>query len=186
MALEGGCKWIQLRLKDATDEEFRQIALEVIPLCKEAEAFLVFDDRVQLAIEMGVHGVHLGKEDMNPLEARELMGPEAIIGVTANTADDILRWQHRDIDYIGLGPFRATTTKARLSPLLGTEGYADIVTTVRAAGMDTPITAIGGITIEDIPAVMATGVNGIAMSAAIINAPDPAEYTARVLAALTE
>lgn len=61
MALEGGCKWIQLRLKDASDEEFRQTALEIIPLCQESEAFLVFDDRVELAMEMSVHGVHLGK-----------------------------------------------------------------------------------------------------------------------------
>ena len=186
MALEGGCRWIQLRLKDASDEEFRQTALEIIPLCKEADAFLVFDDRVDLAIEMGVHGVHLGKNDMNPLEARELMGPEAIIGVTANTADDILRWQNRDIDYIGLGPFRPTTTKERLSPIIGLEGYGRIVSTVRESGMEIPIAAIGGITIDDIPAIMTTGVNGIAMSGAIINAPDPVEYTERVLETLTK
>lgn len=181
MAIEGGCRWIQLRLKDASDEEFRQTALEVIPLCQENDTFLVFDDRVELAIEMGVHGVHLGKDDMNPLEARELMGPEAIIGVTANTADDILRWQGRDIDYIGLGPFRTTTTKAKLSPILGLEGYAEIVKKVREAGMETPIAAIGGITIDDIPSILATGVNGIAMSGAIINAPDPVEYTTETL-----
>ncbi len=76
MVLEGGCKWIQLRIKDISDEEFRQTALEIIPLCKENEAFLVFDDRVELAMEMGVHGVHLGKNDMNPLQARETMGAD--------------------------------------------------------------------------------------------------------------
>ena len=125
MVLEGGCKWIQLRLKDASDEEFRQTALEIIPLCKEHEAFLVFDDRVELAMEMGVHGVHLGKNDMDPLQARETMGAEAIIGITANTAEDILKYKGRDVDYVGLGPYRFTTTKANLSPVLGTEGYAD-------------------------------------------------------------
>lgn len=104
MALEGGCRWIQLRLKDASDEEFRETALEIIPLCKENEAFLVFDDRVELAKEMSVHGVHLGKNDMNPVEAREAMGPEAIIGCTANTASDIIALRGRDVDYIGLGP----------------------------------------------------------------------------------
>ena len=126
MALEGGCKWIQLRLKDATDEEFRQTALEIIPMCKENEAFLVFDDRVELAMEMSVHGVHLGKNDMNPLVARETMGAEAIIGCTANTAADIKAFRGWDVDYVGLGPFRHTTTKAKLSPLLGLEGYAAI------------------------------------------------------------
>ena len=185
MVLEGGCRWIQLRLKNASDEEFRQTAMELIPLCKEHEAFLVFDDRVELAMEMEVHGVHLGKEDMNPLEARDIMGAGAIIGVTANTAADIIRYRNRDIDYIGLGPFRRTTTKERLAPVLGLEGYSQVVSEVRAAGMDIPITAIGGITLEDIPAIMSTGVNGVAMSSAIINAPDPVEYTARVIETLT-
>ncbi len=184
MALEGGCRWIQLRLKDATDEEFRQTALEIIPMCKEHEAFLVFDDRVELAIETGVHGVHLGKNDMDPLQARETMGPEAIIGVTANTTDDILRINGWDIDYVGLGPYRFT--KERLSPVIGTDGYRETVAEVRAAGMAIPIVAIGGITLEDIPSLMATGINGVAMSGAIINADDPVDYTRRVLASLNE
>ncbi len=186
MALEGGCKWIQLRMKNATDEEFRQTALEIIPMCQENEAFLVFDDRVELAMEMGVHGVHLGKNDMNPLQARETMGAEAIIGVTANTADDILRFKGWDVDYVGLGPFRFTTTKENLSPVIGIDGYKEIVTKVRNADMLLPIVAIGGITLEDIPSLMTTGINGIAMSGAIINANDPVEYTKKVLASLNE
>ena len=184
MALEGGCKWIQLRMKDASDEEFRQTALEIIPLCKENEAFLVFDDRVELAMEMGVHGVHLGKNDMDPLQAREIMGAEAIIGVTANTADDIVRLKGWDVDYVGLGPYRYTTTKKNLSPLLVTDGYRDVVNKVREADVLLPIVAIGGISIEDIPAIMSTGVNGIAVSGSIINAPDPVDYTRRILSAL--
>lgn len=186
MALEGGCKWIQLRLKDASDEEFRQTALEIIPMCKEHEAFLVFDDRVELAMEMGVHGVHLGKEDMNPLQARETMGAEAIIGVTANTSEDILKLKGWDVDYVGLGPFRHTTTKAKLSPVLGLEGYTNIIKEVRGADILLPIVAIGGITIEDIPTLMKTGINGIAMSGAIINAPDPVAYTEQVLKCLQD
>lgn len=184
MVLEGGCRWIQLRLKDATDEEFRQTALEIIPMCKEHEAFLVFDDRVELAMEMSVHGVHLGKFDMPPLIARETMGAEAIIGCTANTATDIKAFKGKDIDYIGLGPFRYTTTKSKLSPVLGLEGYADIIREIRTAEIELPIVAIGGITIDDIDDIMATGVNGIAMSGAIINAPDPVDYTRAVLAKL--
>ncbi len=181
MALEGGCRWIQLRLKDATDEEFRETAAEVIPLCKEAEAILVFDDRVDMAREMGVHGVHLGKEDMPPREARELMGPEAIIGVTANTAADILRMRGVDVDYVGLGPFRHTTTKARLAPILGLEGYSKIVAEVASTGMELPIVAIGGITEDDIIPLLKTGVSGIAVSGSIINADDPVEATRRMV-----
>ncbi|MDE7027180.1 thiamine phosphate synthase [Duncaniella freteri] len=184
MVLEGGCKWIQLRIKDISDEEFRQTALEIIPLCKENEAFLVFDDRVELAMEMGVHGVHLGKNDMNPLQARETMGAEAIIGVTANTADDILRLKGWDVDYVGLGPFRYTTTKKNLSPLLGPDGYREVVNKVREADIPLPIVAIGGITLEDIPEIMATGVNGVAVSGSIINAPDPVKYTRQLIETL--
>lgn len=72
MAIEGGCRWIQLRMKDATDDEVRQVALELIPLCKENDTFLIIDDRVELVNELKVSGVHLGKDDMDPLEAREL------------------------------------------------------------------------------------------------------------------
>ena len=184
MVLEGGCKWIQLRIKDISDEEFRQTALEIIPLCKENEAFLVFDDRVELAMEMGVHGVHLGKNDMNPLQAREPMGAEAIIGVTANTADDILRLKGWDVDYVGLGPFRYTTTKKNLSPLLGPDGYREVVNKVREADIPLPIVAIGGITLEDIPEIMARGVNGVAVCGSIINAPEPVKYTRQLIETL--
>lgn len=186
MVLEGGCKWIQLRMKEASDEEFRETALEIIPMCKENEAFLVFDDRVELAMELSVHGVHLGKNDMNPLVARETMGAEAIIGCTANTAADIIAFRGWDVDYVGLGPFRYTSTKANLSPVIGLDGYRSIVKEVRDADILLPIVAIGGITLEDIPSIMETGVNGVAMSGAIINAPDPVDYTRRVLASLQE
>lgn len=181
MVLEGGCKWVQLRMKNASDEEFKETALEIIPMCKENDAFLVFDDRVELAIELSVHGVHLGKNDMKPYDARELMGPEAIIGCTANTAEDIIRLKGLDVDYVGLGPYRFTTTKSNLSPVIGIEGYAQIVKTIKEAEVELPIVAIGGITLEDLPSIMTTGVSGVAMSGAIINADDPVEYTRRVI-----
>lgn len=181
MAIEGGCRWIQLRIKDASDDEVRQVAMEIIPMCRETETFLIIDDRVELVNELKVSGVHLGKNDMDPLEAREMLGPHAIIGITANTAEDIIRYKGKDVDYVGLGPFRHTTTKKNLSPVLGIEGYASVVSQVRQAGVELPIVAIGGITIDDIDAIMATGVNGIAVSGAIINAPDPVEYTNHIM-----
>lgn len=181
MAIEGGCRWIQLRIKDASDDEVRQVAMEIIPMCRETEIFLIIDDRVELVNELKVSGVHLGKNDMDPLEAREILGPHAIIGITANTAEDIIRYKGKDVDYVGLGPFRHTTTKKNLSPVLGIEGYASVVSQVRQAGVELPIVAIGGITIDDIDAIMATGVNGIAVSGAIINAPDPVEYTNHIM-----
>ncbi len=186
MAIEGGCRWIQLRMKDASDEEVRNTALEIIPVCRETDTFLIIDDRVNVVNDLKVSGVHLGKEDMDPLEARELLGPHAIIGVTANTVDDILRYKGKDVDYIGLGPFRFTTTKAKLAPQIGLDGYRDIVTEVREQGFEIPIVAIGGITIDDVKPLMDTGVSGIAMSGAIINAPDPMIYTSSVMEKLLD
>ncbi len=184
MVLEGGCKWIQLRLKDVDDSEFREIAMEVIPLCRENGAFLIIDDRVELAKELGVHGVHLGKDDMSPAEARELMGPEAIIGVTANTAQEIIALKGLDVDYVGLGPFRFTSTKEKLATILGLDGYRQIVSEVREAGIELPIVAIGGITADDLDEVISTGVNGVAVSGAIIGAEDPVAYTEKCLSIL--
>ena len=186
MAIEGGCQWGQLRMKDASEEEIRRTALEIIPMCQENGTFLIIDDHVSLVNDLKVSGVHLGKEDMDPLEARGILGPHAIIGITANTADDIIKYKGKDVDYVGLGPFRFTTTKKKLAPQLGIEGYRDIVEKVRAAGVELPIVAIGGIVLDDIDALMATGINGIAMSGAIINAPDPVAYTSEVLEKLTK
>lgn len=181
MAIEGGCRWVQLRMKDATDEEVRETALELIPMCQETDTFLVINDRVNVVNDLKVSGVHLGKDDMNPLEARELLGPHAIIGITANTAADIIKYKGKDIDYVGVGPFRFTTTKKNLAPELGLDGYKAIVDEVRTAGIELPLVAIGGITIDDIESLMATGIQGIAMSGAIINAPDPMLYTSKVM-----
>lgn len=180
-AIEGGCRWIQLRMKEATDAEVAAMAEEIIPLCKESGTILVIDDRVEVVMQTKVHGVHLGKNDMDPAKAREYLGPHAIIGCTANTAEDILALAPLDIDYIGLGPFRFTETKKNLSPTLGLEGYRDIIARVRAAGCELPIVAIGGIEPADVPALLETGVSGVAISGAIINSPDPAATVAQIL-----
>lgn len=186
MAIEGGCRWIQLRMKDASDEEVRQVALELIPMCQENDTFLIIDDRVELVNELRVSGVHLGKDDMDPLKARELLGPHAIIGITANAAGDILKYKGKDVDYVGLGPLRFTTTKKNLSPEIGIDGYKAIVDEVRAAGVELPIVAIGGITLDDVAPIMQTGVNGIAVSGAIVNAVDPVDETSQFMQALMQ
>ena len=89
-----------------------------------------------------------------------------------------------DVDYVGLGPFRFTTTKSALSPVIGLDGYRNIMSAIRNAGSELPVVAIGGITLDDIIPLMETGINGVAMSGTIINAPDPKEYTAKVIEAL--
>lgn len=181
MALEGGCKWIQLRMKGASDEEVAEAAAQIQPLCREHEAVFLLDDRVELAKRLKADGVHLGKNDMPVSEARALLGEEFIIGGTANTFEDIQRLASQGADYIGCGPFRFTTTKEKLAPVLGLEGYRRIVEQMEEQGTDLPIVAIGGITFDDIPAIMQTGVDGIAVSGAILNADNPVEEMKRML-----
>ena len=173
MALEGGCKWIQLRMKDATDDEVRSVAAEIQPLCKQNEAIFLLDDRVELARELHADGVHLGKNDMPVDEARRVLGEEFIIGGTANTFEDIERLASQGADYIGCGPFRFTTTKKNLAPVLGIEGYRNIIENMRRAGIDIPVVAIGGITASDIDDILATGVKGIAVSGSVLTAENP-------------
>ena len=173
MALEGGCKWIQLRMKDASDDEVRKAAAEIQPMCKEHEAVFLLDDRVELAKELHADGVHLGKNDMPIDEARRILGEEYIIGGTANTFEDIQRIAAQGADYIGCGPFRFTTTKKNLAPVLGIEGYRDIIAKMLNAGINIPMVAIGGITPDDIDEILATGVQGIAVSGTVLNADDP-------------
>lgn len=183
-ALAGGCKWIQLRMKGATDEEVRPIALKVKEWCKEQNATFLIDDRVQLVKELQVDGVHLGKNDMPIAEARKILGDDFIIGGTANTFEDVKAHYEAGADYIGCGPFRFTTTKEKLSPILGLEGYREIIQKMKAENIDIPIVAIGGITKEDIPDIMKTGVNGIALSGCILNAQNPASETHDIMGIL--
>ncbi len=181
MALEGGCKWIQLRMKEATLEEIEQVALKLKPLCKEHEAILILDDHVELARKLEVDGVHLGKTDMPVDQARSILGEAFIIGGTANNFEDVLMHYRAGADYVGVGPYRFTRTKKNLSPVLGAEGYATLINRMKEAGISLPIVAIGGITNKDIPELLQLGVNGIALSGSILQAEDPREETKRII-----
>jgi thiamine-phosphate pyrophosphorylase len=181
MALEAGCKWIQLRMKDVAIETVRQLAEELKKACENHHALLIIDDYVEVAREVKADGVHLGKNDMPIEEARKLLGEGFIIGGTANTFEDVKRHYEAGADYLGIGPFRFTTTKKNLSPVLGLEGYRNIKQQMIEAGIILPAVAIGGITVEDIPAILATGIEGIAMSGAILQAHDPDAEIKRIL-----
>lgn len=175
IALEGGCRWIQLRMKDTPTEDILPIAKETLTLCRQYEATFIIDDHVELAKQIKADGVHLGKLDMPITEARSILGKNFIIGGTANTLEDIRMHYEAGADYIGCGPYRFTTTKKNLSPVLGLEGYREIVRKMKMEGIDLPIVAIGGIEKEDIPSLMGTGITGIALSGSILRAEHPKE-----------
>ena len=174
MALEGGCRWVQLRMKDAPAEEVLRIGREIEKLCREYGAKFILDDHVELVRELNADGVHLGKLDTPVAEARRILGPEYLIGATANTFEDIERGAGQGADYIGLGPFR-------LSPVLGLEGYRTIMERCRNAGIALPVVAIGGITAADVEDILATGVTGIALSGALLQAENTLEETQRII-----
>ena len=176
IALEGGCRWIQLRMKDAEESLLEETAIIVQNMCKEYGATFIIDDHVWLAKKIQADGVHLGKNDMPIAEAREILGDSFIIGGTVNSFEDILRnLQHVVPDYFGCGPFRFTLTKKNLAPILGAEGYKEIIRQMRDNNVDIPLVAIGGIGKNDIPLLLESGVNGIALSSSILHADNPIE-----------
>lgn len=195
-ACAGGVRWIQLRLKNKPPEEMLAIAKQVQSVCRKNSATLLVNDYVEIAARIGADGVHLGKLDMAPSEARKMLGDEAIIGATTNSVEDVGRVEVRParsrtreprpgldsngpgldpagrglkplVDYIGLGPFRFTTTKEKLSPVLGLEGIKRV-----SASTSLPVIAVGGIELGDVEALMAAGISGIAVASAIGNARD--------------
>ena len=182
LALEGGCRWIQLRMKDHPLDEVETIGREVQALCKQYEAIFIIDDHVELAQKLHADGVHLGLKDMPVAEARRMLGEEFLIGGTANTFEDIVRHWQGGADYIGCGPFRYTDTKKNLSPVLGLEGYVRLMKQMQEAGIPLPVVVIGGITRADIPAIMETGVRGIALSGTVLRAEDPVQEMREILA----
>lgn len=171
-ACQAGVNWVQLRVKDQPYEKWLQEAKATREICNQFNCTFIVNDNAALAKEVNADGVHLGKTDMAPQEARKILGEEKIIGGTANTFEDILRLAEAGVDYIGLGPFRFTTTKENLSPILGLEGYATILQQCKEAGITIPIIAIGGIIPEDVKSLLLTGIHGVAVSSGINKAVD--------------
>ena len=182
IALEGGCRWIQLRMKDADASTLEETALIVQKMCKDYGATFIIDDHVLLTKKIKADGVHLGKNDMPIAEARRLLGDSFIIGGTVNSLDDVRTTLQSAIpDYFGCGPFRFTSTKKNLAPILGHEGYRSIIHGMEEAGIHIPLVAIGGIHKEDIPSLLESGVHGIALSSSILRAENPVEEMKEII-----
>ncbi|MFT2008922.1 thiamine phosphate synthase [Pontibacter sp. 13R65] len=172
VACAAGADWVQLRVKDQPYEEWKEEALQTQAICRTYGSTFIINDNAKLAAEVGADGVHLGKTDMSPVEARELLGADKIIGGTANIFEDVQQLAAAGVDYIGLGPFRFTSTKQNLSPILGLSGFEQILQQCQLAGITTPVVAIGGILAADIAPLLATGVHGVAVSSVINLATD--------------
>lgn len=182
--LEGGCRWIQLRMKDVSVDEVAEMARIIKPLTDEKEAFLIINDHVDVCRDVNCTGVHLGKSDMPPSKARIELGPLAVIGVTANTIEDIRAVSALDIDYIGMGPYADTSTKKNLAPILGLPGITALCDDMKAEDINIAHVAVGGIRLEDVESLLEAGCDGLAVSGAIAFADDMTEATRKFLAML--
>lgn len=169
--LDKGCDWIQLRFKNENYRELWAVAEKTKQLCLQYKATFIINDKVDLANQMEADGVHLGLDDMQIKDARSILGNKKIIGGTANTIEHVLQRTNEKCDYIGLGPFRFTTTKEKLSPILGLEGYKTILNRMVEQDIKIPLIAIGGITLEDVDSLIATGIHGIAVSGLLTQNP---------------
>lgn len=178
-ALAAGAPGVQVRVKGATDRDHLAFASAVVERCRAAAATCIVNDRVDLALASGADGVHLGATDLPVGTARELAGDRLLIGGTAREPVTAARLVAEGADYLGCGPLYTTTTKDGLPDPIGFDTLAAIVRTI-----DVPVIGISGITAERIGEVLATGAHGVAVTAAITSAADPAQATRELLAEL--
>jgi thiamine-phosphate pyrophosphorylase len=171
-ALDNGIQWVQVRWKNASENELTKLCTISKELCSEYQAVFIINDHVQIAKDMDADGVHLGLNDLSVEKARIILGNNKIIGGTANTFSDVIKRIEEQCDYIGLGPLRFTATKEKLSPILGFEGYQNIANDLNKRSVAIPkIFAIGGVVFEDIDYLQQIGIYGVAVSGQITNRP---------------
>ena len=173
---ESGINWIQLRIKEMDFNaiypekhyqlRFMEIADELRMVTSALNMILTINDSVSIYNLSRADGIHVGMEDINPKEI-VLNSPDAIIGVTANSIDEIKSYNFRHLSYLGVGPYYFTNTKGKIKPVLGLQGYKSILENMQTSDINLPVYAIGGITAEDIKPLRAIGVYGIAMSGEI-------------------
>lgn len=171
LVCKSGVRLVQLRIKDQPLDFIFEQAKQVQEVCKKYNTTFILNDYVSIAKELKLDGIHLGKSDFSLIEARKMLGTNTIIGGTANNTEDIKNLINAKVDYIGLGPYQFTETKKNLSPVLGINGYEQILLELKNTKLP-PIYAIGGITKNDILPLLKTGVYGIALSGLIANSND--------------
>jgi thiamine-phosphate pyrophosphorylase len=160
-ACASGAELVQLRLKDIDEAALLEAAEKARAITSHFQTRLIINDYYKIAKAVKADGVHLGKNDSCPTVARAYMEPWQIIGGTANTVADCKSLIDKKVDYIGLGPFRFTTTKENLAPVLGQQGYSEILEDLKTT---TPIIAVGGISLAAVPELLKTGIHGVAVS----------------------
>lgn len=167
-ALAMGARFVQVRMKESNPEKIASVIEQAITLCNKNGALLIVDDHVDIAHLC--NGVHLGRNDMPPDQARKILGLQVIIGATVNSQEDIdnLIGNSNSFNYIGLGPWSFTSTKSNLAPTLGPEGTKVLIKRIRQLWPGVPVYSIGGIVPDDVPSILASGADGVAISARML------------------
>ena len=171
--IEGGAAFIQLREKRLSPREFYVEAEEALKVARARGARLIINDRADIALALGADGVHLGQDDMPPEAARALLGERAIIGFSTHNVGQAIAAARLPVDYVAVGPVFATASKENPDPVLGLEGLRR----VREAVGRFTLVAIGGVTRENAPAVLAAGADSVAVISALLAPCDPSEIT---------
>ncbi len=168
--LAGGADWVQYRTKRPMPLAERIAeAATLVDLAQRSKAQLIVNDSIEVALRSRADGLHIGKLDMDPVRARNILGPKKILGGTVNSLADAVRAVELGVfDYVGVGPWRFTPTKERLAPILSREEFAEILAVLGPL----PAVLIGGIVLEDLPAVHALGAHGVAVTGAVSGAPE--------------
>jgi thiamine-phosphate pyrophosphorylase len=178
-AVQAGATVVQVRVKGYADRVLYDFARRVVDVCAASGATCVVDDRVDVALAVGAAGTHVGADDL-PVEAvRRVAGPGHLIGGTARDPHRAAELVAAGADYLGVGPAYATRTKSGLPAPLGPAGVKSV-----ARAVTVPVIAIGGVTADRIPELLAAGAHGVAVVSAVSDAADPAEATRDLLRAL--
>ena len=171
MAIEGGCGWVILRVPGMNESELRDLATELVPLCKETGTILTLEDNPEMARELGLHGVNVTRScKYTPAQVREMFGPEAIVGVEVQDVTAALKLQNLDIDFVTLA--------------MDAEKAMEGATALRKAEFALPIVAQGEYSVEQLLPMLESGISGVAESKTILDADDPVAKTAEIIAAL--
>lgn len=176
IACKAGANWVQYRCLSKSDDEMIEELHQIASICDDWGATLILTDHYHLLDKVDAQGVHI--EDMRAdfKQIREIITEEKTLGASANTFEDIQRiYASGAVDYIGCGPFALTKTKPNDYPLLGIPGYLEIMKKMKDAGIGQPLLAVGGIKIEDVDALLNTGIYGIALSESVNLAVEPAQ-----------
>ena len=174
MAIQGGCSWIQLRMKEAPDTQAEEVARQALALCRAAGAVFIIDDRVDVAIACDAAGVHVGASDLPVAVCRRLLGPDKIVGATAKTVEAAVAAYNDGADYLGTGAIYPTTTHVttKVTPV-------SVLNDVCRA-VPIPVVAIGGLNADNMDVLADSPIKGIAVVSAVMKADDPCAAAAHI------